>query len=132
MEINLKPVIDFGRMPIANAFLLPEQYKDEYFYNMVLGFDPKTFAIGLINKVPPEKMFHENYAFFSSTSKGMQKHFRATAEKLLPMAKKGLVVEIGSNDGIMLEAWKELGVEALGLSLLKMSPRFQEAKGIKL
>ena len=71
-------------MPIANAFLVPEQFKDEYFYEMILGYDPVSKAIGLVNKVPAEKMFHENYAFFSSTSKGMQTHFRNTAKKLLP------------------------------------------------
>ncbi len=132
MEINLKPVIDFGKMPISNAFIHPGQEAGEYFYNMVLGFDPQTFAIGLINKVPPEKMFHENYAFFSSTSKGMQKHFRATAEKLLPIAKKGLVVEIGSNDGIMLEAWKDLGVEALGIEPSRNVAEVSRSKGHKV
>src|SRR3989344_7590143 len=115
MEIKLQPRINFGKMPIANAFLTLDKFKDEYFYDMVLGYDPKTKAIGLINKVPKEMMFHENYAFFSSTSKGMQAHFKATAEKLLPYARKGLVVEVGSNDGIMLEAWKDLGVQALGV-----------------
>ena len=115
MEIKLKPVMDFGKMPIANAFLTKEQFQGEYFYNMVLGYDPKTKAIGLVNRVPPEKMFHENYAYFSSTSKGMQIHFKQTAEKLLPFAKKGIVVEVGSNDGIMLEAWKNLGVRAIGI-----------------
>ena len=115
MKINLKPVINFGKMPIANAFLTKEQFKNEYFYNMVLGYDSETKAIGLVNKVPPEKMFHENYAFFSSTSKGMQAHFRETAQKLLPYAHKGIVVEMGSNDGIMLQAWKDLGVAAIGV-----------------
>src|SRR3989344_4769175 len=115
MEFKLQPVIDFGKMPIANAFLTPEQFKDEYFFDMVVGFDPATAAIGLINTVPPEKMFHGNYAFFSSTSKGMQQHFKQTAEKLLPYAKSGTVVEVGSNDGIMLEAWKDLGVKAIGV-----------------
>ena len=115
MEIKLNPVIDFGRMPIANAFLTPDEFATEYFYQMVVGFDPATSAIGLVNRVPPEKMFHGQYAFFSSTSKGMQRHFRATAEKLLPYAKGGIVVEMGSNDGIMLEVWKELGVRAVGV-----------------
>lgn len=115
MKIELSPMIDFGKMPIANAFLTKDQFKDEYFYNMVLGYDSATHAIGLINTVPPEKMFHDHYAFFSSTSKGMQKHFKETAEKLLPIAGEGIVVEIGSNDGIMLEAWKELGVKAIGV-----------------
>ena len=56
MTIKLKPVIDFGKMPIANAFLTPDQFADEYFYQMVLGYDPETLAIGLVNRVPPEKM----------------------------------------------------------------------------
>ncbi len=129
MDIKLKPVIDFGKMPIANAFLMPEQFASEYFYNMVLGYDPKTKAIGLINKVPPEKMFHENYAFFSSTSKGMQIHFRETAEKLLPYAGKGVVVEMGSNDGIMLQAWKDLGVRAIGVEPSKNVAEVSRAKG---
>lgn len=115
MEVKLQPVIDFGKMPIANAFLTPDQFADEFFYEMVVGYDSVTQAIGLVHRVPPEKMFHSEYAFFSSTSKGMQRHFRETAEKLLPYAKKGVVVEIGSNDGIMLEAWKELGVRAVGV-----------------
>lgn len=115
MDIRLQPAIDFGRMPIANAFLTPEQFASEYFYNMVVGYDEHTDAIGLVHRVPPEKMFHDHYAFFSSTSRGMQEHFRKTAEKLKPFAAGGRVVEIGSNDGIMLETWKQLGVPAVGV-----------------
>ncbi|MEY4731879.1 MAG: hypothetical protein RL681_825 [Candidatus Parcubacteria bacterium] len=116
MDFPLKPVIDFGTMPIANAFLNnKDQFKDEFFYQMVVGYDPATHAIGLVNTVPPEKMFHDHYAFFSSASTPHIKHFRDAAEKLLSLAKGGMVVEIGSNDGIMLESWKELGVRAVGI-----------------
>src|SRR3989344_565205 len=129
MEIKLQPRINFGKMPIANAFLTLDKFKGEYFYDMVLGYDPKTKAIGLINKVPKEMMFHENYAFFSSTSKGMQAHFKETAKKLLPYAGKGIVVEVGSNDGIMLEAWKELGVRAIGVEASKNVAETSRLKG---
>lgn len=129
MQISLKPVIDFGRMPIANAFLTPDQFADEFFYDMVVGYDPVTKAIGLVNTVPPEKMFHDHYAFYSSTSKGMQIHFRETAQKLLPYAKQGRVVEVGSNDGIMLEAWKEFGVPALGVEPSSNVARASQEKG---
>ena len=129
MQITRQPVIDFGKMPIANAFLTPEQFPDEYFFDMIVGYDRETHAIGLVNKVPPKKMFHENYAFFSSTSKGMQRHFRETAEKLLPYAGSGLVVEMGSNDGIMLEAWKGLGVRALGVEPSGNVAEVSRAKG---
>lgn len=129
MEIKLSPVIDFGKMPIANAFLTKDEFKDEFFYQMVVGYDPETHAIGLVNTVPPEKMFHDHYAFFSSTSKGMQKHFRETAEKLLPYAGKGIVVEVGSNDGIMLEAWKELGISAIGVEPSRNVAEVSKSRG---
>ncbi len=129
MKIQLKPVIDFGKMPIANAFLTKDQFKYEFFYNMVLGYDPATHAIGLVNTVPPEKMFHDHYAFFSSTSKSMANHFKKTAEKLLPYAGKGMVVEIGSNDGIMLGAWKNLGVRAIGVEPSSNVAEASKAKG---
>lgn len=129
MKIKLNPIIDFGKMPIANAFLTPDQFGSEFFYNMVLGYDPVTKAIGLVNTVPLEKMFHDHYAFYSSTSKGMQTHFSQTAEKLLPYAKNGLVVELGSNDGIMLEAWKELGVRAIGIEPSKNVADVSISKG---
>ena len=132
MNINLKPVIDFGQMPIANAFLTPDQFDDEFFYHMMVGYDPTTAAIGLVETVPPEKMFHENYAFFSSTSKGMQIHFKNTAEKLKDYAGEGTVVEIGSNDGIMLEAWKEMGIKANKIARERWHPDIIGNQLIKL
>ena len=113
--MKLEPIIDLGKQPISNAFLAKEEFKDEYFYDLVLGYDKETHAIGLVNNVPREKMFHENYAFLSSTSESMKQHFKETAEKLKKYVGDGVVIEIGSNDGIMLEAWKELGVHAIGV-----------------
>ena len=129
MKIKLKPIIDFGKMPIANAFVSPDQFASEYFYRLVLGHDPATKAIGLVNNVPRKKLFHDHYAFYSSTSKGMQIHFAQTAKKLLPYANKGLVVELGSNDGIMLEAWKNLGVAAVGIEPSKNVADVSKSKG---
>lgn len=115
MKIDLKPLINFGKMPIAGAFLTADQFDSEYFYNMVLGYDPIIKAIGLIETPPLKKLFHDHYAFYSSTSFGMQAHFAQTAKQLSPYAQKGLVVELGSNDGIMLEAWKNLHIPAIGV-----------------
>jgi methylation protein EvaC len=128
-EIKLQSVIDFGRQPIANGFLTADGFPTEYFYQMVLGYDPATHAIGLVHRVSPERMFHDNYAFFSSTSRGMQAHFHRTAEKLLSYAGGGIVVEIGSNDGIMLEAWKQLGVRAIGVEPSRNVAEASRARG---
>ena len=35
---SIEPVQDFGRMPIANGFLRPEQVADEFFFDLKIGF----------------------------------------------------------------------------------------------
>ena len=70
---NLKEVINFGKMPMANNFLKNKK-KKIYTYNLKLGFN-KKFKLAQIYDFPrPSSMFNENYAFISSTSKFMKKH----------------------------------------------------------
>jgi len=63
-------------------------------------------------------MFHDEYAFFSRQSKFMQAHFKEYAkwvESNYLSSKDDFVVEIGSNDGIMLENFKNMGLKHLGV-----------------
>jgi methylation protein EvaC len=121
--IELNKIISFGKMPIANGFLKKEDLdKDEYFYDMEVGFCPSCYMVQLIDMPPYEKYIvpdetgKTNYAFFSSTSNFMEQHFADFAKevelKFLGYGDK--VLEIGSNDGIMLQAFKQnqvLGIE---------------------
>jgi len=105
-------------MPIANGFLSPAQFADEYFFELQVAFCPDCGMVQLAEQVEPEKMFHENYAFFSSTSAGMAKHFKKLADFLMESHIKSpnqFVVEIGSNDGIMLEHFANAGFRHLGI-----------------
>src|SRR3990167_2624698 len=111
----LKPIIDFGKQPHANAFLTLGEFEDEYFYNMVVGFDPDTDAIGLVQTNKREDLFNDKYAFYSKTSKRMIEHFAQTAKELKKFVSDGMVIEIGSNDGIMQDAWRGLGVRCIGV-----------------
>jgi len=110
--------MSFGRMPIANGFLLPEQYDDEYFFELKPAFCEKCYAFQIEEQPDPEMMFHDHYAFFSRTSAFMQRHFKAYADWVYDNHLKGddlFVVEMGSNDGIMLENFARRGVRHLGV-----------------
>ncbi|MDG2212395.1 MAG: SAM-dependent methyltransferase, partial [Verrucomicrobiota bacterium] len=78
----LTEVIDFGRQPLGNGFLNPDQFENEYFFPMRVGFSSESMMFQLINQPAPEQMFHENYAFFSGTSKYMDQHFTEFAEQV--------------------------------------------------
>lgn len=111
--------MSFGKMPIANNFLLPKDFKKEYFFNLEVAFCPKCTMFQLMELVKREKMFHENYAFYSSTSKRMAEHFEKFAHliqnKYLINKKNPFVVEIGSNDGIMLKHFAKKKIKHLGI-----------------
>lgn len=125
--------MSFGQMPIANGFLNPEQYKDEYFYEMATAVCDKCLMFQLIEQPTPEKMFHENYAFFSQTSKHMCDHFQSFAEKVIAqyqLNKDSFVVELGSNDGIMLKHFANQSIPHLGVEPSANVARVASERGI--
>ena len=115
----LIPVLDLGIQPLGNGFLKQEQFSDEYKYHMQAGFCEESKLFQLIKQPDPSIMFHENYAFFSGTSKLMTKHFSDLAGKLLKSpylaASDRLVIELGSNDGILLKHFAAHGINHIGI-----------------
>jgi methylation protein EvaC len=116
---GVEPFMSFGKMPIANGFLTCEQISGEYFFELAPAFCARCNMFQIVEQPAPQKMFHENYAFFSSTSRYMQAHFTEFAELVMDRFLAGrhdpFVVELGSNDGIMLRKFKERGYRHLGI-----------------
>ncbi len=121
LKSELKFIMSFGQMPLANKFLETKNFKDEKFYDMSVGFDENLSLFQLIESPDPGEMFDRNYAFFSGTSKYMVSHFEIFSnqikERLKNISKIKKVIEIGCNDGIMLQNFTDkdkydhLGIE---------------------
>ena len=125
--------MSFGEMPIANAFGSKEDMIDEYTFPMKVGFCEESKMVQLVNQPSRERMFHENYAFFSSTSDYMKKHFKkfaSSVSELQSLSRDSLVVEIGSNDGIMLQNFLESNIPCLGIEPSKNVAKVASDKGI--
>ena len=118
-KTEISPFMSFGPMPIANGFLTKKQFKDEYFFEMEVTLCHKCTMFQLVNQPEPEQMFNENYAFFSGTSKFMGIHFKNFANHVLndyiKDANDPFIVEIGSNDGILLTHFANKGIRHLGI-----------------
>jgi methylation protein EvaC len=116
---EISAFMSFGRMPIANGFLKPEDTANEYFFELTPAFCNTCGMFQLMEQPQPEKMFHEQYAFYSSTSRYMQAHFEAFAHAVINHVLAGrndpFVVELGSNDGIMLRHFHRHGLHHLGV-----------------
>jgi len=130
-----RPFIDFGDMPIANAFAKKEELGDEYTFPMKVGFCETCNMVQLVEQPERERMFHENYAFFSSTSNYMKDHFKNFAKSvsdLQDLDENSFVVEVGSNDGIMLQNFVTDGIPCLGVEPSKNVAEVSRKKGIEV
>lgn len=131
---NIEPFISFGQMPIANGFLTLDQFRDEYFYELKVGFCPNCSMVQLLEQPDREMMFHENYAFYSSTSKRMEAHFAEFSNSIKNEylnASDPFVVEIGSNDGIMLQNFSKEKIRHLGVEPSLNVAQVANQKGIQ-
>lgn len=115
---NLKQIINLGSTPPANAFLKKTQLKSkEFFFPLKMNFCKRCGQLQLSHVVSPKLLF-QDYVYVSSTSPIFIAHFEEYAKSLhkrLKLNKKSLVVDLGSNDGILLKPFKKLGVRVLGI-----------------
>jgi methylation protein EvaC len=115
----LTEVVNFGPQPLGNGFLQSSQIPGEYFFPMAVGFCETSMMLQLIEQPAPEQMFHDHYAFYSSTSSYMARHFKEFAEQVMGSGYLGkmdaYVVELGCNDGIMLKNFAERKIRHLGI-----------------
>lgn len=133
-ESAIKPFVDFGPMPIANGFLKPDEFSQEPRFSLKVALCAKCGMVQLTELVEREKMFNDNYAFFSSTSSRMAAHFKLFAEdiqKRFLAEKDPFVVEIGSNDGIMLQNFAQKGIRHLGIEPSGNVAEVARQRGIK-
>ncbi|MBI4456224.1 MAG: class I SAM-dependent methyltransferase [Acidobacteria bacterium] len=131
---RFEPFISFGRMPLANGFLMPDQFSREYFFDLKAGFCQNCGMVQLAELVDRQKMFHADYPFFSSTSQRMAAHFKELAEFVMLdflRPPDPFVVEIGSNDGITLQHFAARGIRHLGIEPAANVAQVARQKGIR-
>jgi len=119
---RLKKVISLGSSPIANAFLTQKQiHQPESYYPLETYLCLNCGLVQLGHVVSPDLLF-KNYLYVSSTSPVFIKHFEDYAAEVFHkfhLGKKSLVIDIGSNDGILLKPFKKLGAHVLGIDPAK-------------
>lgn len=114
-----QPFMTFGPMPIANGFVRKSEFDEEYFYEMEVMFCDSCKMLQLVDQPDRDQMFNNNYAFFSGTSRLMAEHFEKFSNQVvdhyLSAISDPFVVEIGSNDGILMKHFAKRNIRHLGV-----------------
>ena len=112
---KLHRVVSLGYQPLANNLLKKKDEKCEL-YPLEVNYCNECHNCQLSVAVDPKKMF-SNYLYTSSTSESFRNHFKYAAESYIKKfklkVKKSYILDIGSNDGIALKPFKDLGFKNL-------------------
>jgi SAM-dependent methyltransferase len=115
----LHVVLDLGHHPISNALLSSALASaDEPYYPLQLAFCENCALLQLTKTVPPEILYQRDYPYYSSSSPALLSHAAAIAQRLIVERNLGadnLVVEVGSNDGYLLQNFVRLGIPCIGI-----------------
>jgi SAM-dependent methyltransferase len=110
--------LDLGRTPLANSYLDTEtDLGKEETFPLAVGYCEFCQLVQLSETVPPERMFSE-YAYYSSFSNSFLAHAQAIAQadiSRFALGSHSLVLEIASNDGYLLQYFKQRGIGILGV-----------------
>jgi len=133
-NINLKRVVSLGYQPLANNLLNKKDEKCDL-YPLEMNYCDKCHNCQLSVAVNSKKMF-SNYLYTSSTSKSFREHFVIAAKEYVKdfklNKKKSYVIDIGSNDGVALKPFKDLGFKKiLGIEPAKNLAKLSNKNKIK-
>jgi SAM-dependent methyltransferase len=131
---GLEAFLSLGEMPLPDALLRPDQLLlPEPRVPLDVAFCPRCSLVQVVEEVPPERLFVDNYLYFSSFSEGLLRHSREHAERLIAergLGPHSLVVEVASNDGYLLRTFVEHGVPVLGIDPAPQQAAAAEAAGV--
>jgi SAM-dependent methyltransferase len=112
---KLKKVIYLGKSPLANNLL--KEPKGANLYPLEVNFCPRCYNCQLSYVVDRDELFR-GYLYVTSTTKTFRDHFGKMAEditKEFDLNSKSIVVDIGSNDGLLLKKFNQWGINTIGV-----------------
>ncbi len=127
--------VDLVNSPPSNAYLRAEQLNEpEIFYPLRVFVCEKCFLVQIDEFKKADEIFDENYAYFSSFSKSWLEHSRQYVEMMtrrFSFDENSQIIEIASNDGYLLQYFKEKNVPVLGVEPTLSTAQAALEKGIE-
>lgn len=133
-ELNYE-FVDLVNAPPSNSFLTSaELMSPEVFYPLKLYFCEKCFLVQIDEHKKSNEIFSSDYLYFSSYSTSWLAHAKKYVERMIErfgFDRTSLVVEIASNDGYLLQYFKERSIPCVGIEPSAGTAKVAREKGIE-
>jgi len=118
-EDSLEKFLDLGFTPLADDFLTAKRIKEpEIYYPLEVFICNHCSLIQLGYVVSPETLYQNDYPYESSMTQTGIRHFESLAKDACSrfnISSNDLVIDIGSNVGVLLQGFKNQGAQVLGI-----------------
>ena len=133
---NLKFVlIDLGSAPPSNAYLTSVTLRrPEKYFPLRVYVCEECWLVQAEDYSRAAELFNDEYAYFSSFSTAWLEHSKAYADSVVDrfgLDQKSFVVEVASNDGYLLQFFKDLSIPCLGIEPTSSTASASRLKGIE-
>jgi len=128
---DLQLVLDLNKSPLCDAYL--KEPKNQEYYNLDLYLCKECGFVQMNTIVDPE-IIYKDYIFVTTSSSSLKPHFDSYTREVssvLEIKNSKFVVDIGSNDGTLLELFKSKKHRVLGIEPAEKIANDAEKKGIK-
>ena len=126
--------IDLFNSPASNSFITSEQLNEpETFFPLKVYTCSSCFLVQVDEYKKSDAIFDSNYVYFSSYSTSWLAHAKKYVEKMIDRFgynDQSQVMEVASNDGYLLQYFKERGVPVLGIEPTANTAAAAKEKGI--
>ena len=125
---------DLGFSPASNSFLSKQQLNEaEVYYPLRLFVSERSFLVQVDEFKKHDEIFNPDYVYFSSYSTSWLAHSKAYVDMMtnrFGYNADSQVVEIASNDGYLLQYFKEKNIPVLGIEPTAGTAAAAKEKGI--
>lgn len=132
---QLEQIFSLGKIPIVNFYLTKEDLdKKEKKYSLNFCICAKCGLAQIDEAVSGEKLF-SIYHYASSASSPLKKHLEelvSVCVKRFKLKKSSQILDIGCNDGVVLDAFKKKGANVLGIDPARNIQKYVQERGIKV
>ena len=126
--------INLYNSPPSNSYLSKDELnKPEILYPLKIYVCDKCFLVQIDEYKKSNEIFNSNYAYFSSYSKTWLEHAKKYVDNIIPrlgLNNQSLVTEIASNDGYLLQYFKEKNIHCIGIEPTHSTASVAKNKGI--
>jgi hypothetical protein len=127
--------IDLVNSPASNSFLTKEQLNEpELFFPLKVYTCSKCFLVQVDEYKKSGAIFNDEYVYFSSFSTSWLAHAKKYTEKMVErfgFDTHSQIIEIASNDGYLLQYFKEKNIPVLGIEPTANTAKVAADKGIE-